>query len=508
MKKLLILLLALLAGQPAWADASCARPTETALYLDSSSTADIDGASHALLALRASLGDSAQGRSVSYGLAYGHPDGIVPDLVQAAERAGASWDSQIMGWVAGLAGAPDWFGTWYAAFLTKAGALPAPDVQAQAAAYARSIDFGRTVLVVAHSSANVDVNAASRALAAQRGAAASQGFGIFAVATTAADVGGSASPYLTNDRDIVQVVAGALPANLVLHHSDGSLATDIARIDADRLETYLSGDYDAQAVLLQGIQQRLAALTAPTPACGQFDYRKQFVSLVAGSYTGSCDGTPTPRIASVGADGLIALPADATDISEPHMSFALYRRFFNDAGAVADARGIALRGLSTSSGGASTGVDWDGTQAFQHASVNLASCDATGTTPQTSIASPVDIAVKASALMGDLRDTFAPGDCVTMDAASGAVAALARQPVWIAGSTLNIGTAAFDLTAQRVSDEVLVDSIDNTDGEPQFAFQSQLSDGTSLNFKYKLFSGLTEFSTLSATGIDLNCKRN
>jgi hypothetical protein len=70
------------------------------------------------------------------------------------------------------------------------------------------------------------------------------------------------------------------------------------------------------------------------------------------------------------------------------------------------------------------------------------------------------------------------------------------------GATLTIGDRVFDLAANLVHEEAVVESVDRTGPEPQFQFGSSYADGSVIYFKYGAFSGITAFLSNS-----LSCRR-
>lgn len=486
------------------APAACLAAQPPLVAFSNSTTTDLKSAAVAAQSLWLALRTTNAAPEVA--LAFNGADGVATSLDTAADTAGAIRDSRVMGWLAGIGGVPDWFSNWFAA------ALRAPDTGADATVamqvrqYAAALRLGRQVLVVGYSTGNVYANAARRALAQQVDADTLAGFGLYAVGTPLADVGGGSEPYLTSDRDLATTVPGALAGNATLQRADGTSAGDVSRYAAQSLNLYLSPDFNLRARLLAGARQALAALHPPAPACGDFDYRKQFVALVAGTYMGLCNGSKDPQPTTVGADGFVAIPAGGVDLTEPHGLLSLRRDLVNEPDSIADQRGVALRSGSSPTATA-TAIDWDRSNRFQQASVSSGSCQAAPGVAPSYLGADADVAAKVGMLMRDYHDAFRAGACSVLDVPAGVAASLPRQALSVAGNVLTVGAKRFDLTANRRGEVAIVESVDDVGDEPQFEFQSTTNDGASILFKYALLSGLTMFSHVRADGASLTCFR-
>jgi hypothetical protein len=305
MKKLLItvtaFLLSLLTSSPALAQQTCAPPQETVIFFGNGVNAEDYEAKESLKLLRTQLTDTYNGQKLSYDLAYNSTYTLWLDLPQSALQLGVQFDSSIAQWLSDTRLALKWFTDWYQTVLSYVPVVIANDVVKHVQSYKSAIAQGKKVLVVSHSQGNFYVNEAKKLLALELTPAQMQNFAIFGVAVPADNVGGAPGPYYTNHRDFIyQVVPGSLPANWTLKRADGSSADNLGALDAHFFNpTYLSLDYDIRPALLTGIQSQLSALQAATAggSCNDANnnYRKHFLSLVAGSYASACN---TPFVAS------------------------------------------------------------------------------------------------------------------------------------------------------------------------------------------------------------------
>ncbi len=475
-----------------------------AIYFANGIATDIESASTSLRLLRRSLDKSLDGKDVRYRLAYNQTGGMAADLLQAAQQAGIQWDSEVFGWLLGRTEAPDWLVRWFTDFLGRNMTDIAPELATHVNRYDRDLRSGTSVLVVAHSQGNFYVNQARQLLAAQLTPVQMRSFGVFAVATPANNVAGAAAPYLTNQRDIISFVPGALPANWTLQRADGTSAEDTPQIRAHLFaDTYLSDNYNIKPTLLQRIHAQVAALPAPAPACA--GYRQAFAALVAGSYQGSCNSSENPQAASIAPGGLFSIPSGSFNVADEHVTFTLYRRLLNEPGFAADNRGVAVGGRSTLAGGGVAVSSWRFDDQFDKMIIDLGVCEKTPEMPDSFLPRTVDIAAKASELMADSRSSFAPTECTTR-AADGAVTSLPRQAVFVGGTTVEIGDFAINLAADRVDEKVGVNSVDlGGTREPNFSFLSERANGGFVFLTYNVYRGITEFSSPLTGGGQLQC---
>jgi hypothetical protein len=492
MKKILSLLIAIFVTA-AHAQETCPPPEEKVLVVFGNGILTTqDGALRSLDVLQEALGPTFNNQKLSYDLAYNYTDGAFLDLLQSTVQVLSQFDSQVMAWLNHIQLAPGWFNNVLQRLYVAAYTVNAPELIDHVAKYEQAIHRGQKVLVVSHSQGNLYVNEARKLLQAVVTDEQMKSFSIFGVATPANNVGGARGPYFTNHRDIILLTLGALPQNWALHHAYGTLADDVARVPAHSfVDTYMSANYDMRPSLILGIEGQLSSLSshkAPAPVCE--NYRKQFIGLLVGSYSGKCNGTVGS--ASLDKNALVSFPNGTVDLSGPNVAVGSVSRQLVNTSNVGDNRGIGLQADEV--GGA-----WSITGDFEQLMRNLLPMDCHRSTdsPSSSIAAPVDIAAKASQLLHGYRGGFPASRCTVLNkATSQYITPAGWQPVAMNGTTLSIGATDYNLTAGRISEFVAITpalSFSPVDYEPQFSFDSQLVDGSHLFFTYKSIKGLRVF---------------
>jgi hypothetical protein len=422
------------------------------------------------------------------------------DLYQSVQQAGLQWNSEIFNWINGIGIAPQWFVDWFKTYYLKATVIVAPELNEHVQKYSRAITSGQKVLVVSHSQGNFYVNEAKKLLTAQLTPQQMQSFGIFGVAVPADNVGGSTGPYYTNHRDFILTVPGSLPANWTLKRADGSSADNVGPIDAHLFNpTYISSDFDIKPVLLAGITAQLAALQSSPATGGGCDdyYRKHFISLVAGNYTGDC-GNPQLEQFVIAPGGTFSAAGKSLDVSGIEAQLNLTQSF--------DANGISIVGGYDGTPANGATAEWLSDGLFKSGGVSpsvptTALCFTTSTklqVPPTYLPSKLDITQDVATLLAGYRRLFPKGTCAAI-ATNGVVTSLNSLPVYMSGTAINYGDASVDLLANRFQEEIFVlpghrAKGNSPDYEPQFSYILTFQGNRRIQLLYKLDSGLTEFS--------------
>lgn len=216
--------------------------------------------------LSLTLGETYNNQNITYELAYNFTAGMFLDLLQSYEQHVNQFRHEFLLWLNNVGVVPDWFNDLMQSLYMKAYQINASELTIHVEKYREAILQGQKVLVVSHSQGNFYVNEARQLLVSGQPKVPMESFGIFAVASPANIVGdGSRASYLTNHRDVILLVPGALPSNWTLHHvSDGKVADDIGRVAAHSfIETYLSPAYDIRPEVIKGIKQELSLLQEP-----------------------------------------------------------------------------------------------------------------------------------------------------------------------------------------------------------------------------------------------------
>jgi hypothetical protein len=461
------------------------------------------GATQSRDLLRFELGDTYNGQTLRYDLAYNKTSGMALDLGQSVLQAGVQFDSQIMGWFNNIGVAPNWFNQWYQQFTVTLTNVIADEVLDHVDKYSAAIRHGQKVLVVAHSQGTFYVNAAKIQLAQQLSPEQMQSFATFGVAVPANNVGGSSSPYYTNHRDIIQYVPGALSPNWTLQRSNGTSADDVGLVQAHLFnDTYISSDFDVRPALLIGIKGQIGGAATPTPSCD--DYRKYFLAPLAGTYPGTCNGSKTA--ASISAEAVALFPNGPVDMSLETVNVGYVLRQIVNTSAFGDNTGI---GLAASGNGNSVGGRWSIDGTFQDLARDGMSCSKTADVPMSTISSPLDIAVRATTVMKNFHTSYPGIKCAWLDKVNSVyLPTPKRVQVSLQGSTLSVGELVLDLTGGRASESVAIPSATSfvpVDFEPQFSYSSTDEAGSLLFFNYKQNKGLTSLrydrptSSLSCT---------
>lgn len=311
--QILTFFLVLISLSPVWAQNSICPilPQQVVVYFGNGINTDRESAERSMTLLGDNLGTTYNNKTIRYDTAYNITDGTLLDLIQAAEQRDVQFDSEVVNWINRLDLAPAWFVSWYQAELERRTFTYAPELDQHVESYRKAIQSGQLVLVVSHSQGNFYVNEAKPLLAQRLSAEQMKRFAIFGVATPASSVGGAAAPYLTNHRDFISLVAGALPANFTLKRATGVSADDVGRISAHYFDdTYMSDNFNVKPVLLQGIRAELDKFETAPPASCVDEVRAYLMGLGRGNYKGYERNDKGDEVqvssATVGQKGVIA----------------------------------------------------------------------------------------------------------------------------------------------------------------------------------------------------------
>jgi len=314
-----------------------------------------ESADASLRILKRTLGDTYNGQTLRYDLAYNRTSGIALDLAQSVAQAGAQFSSQMMGWFNNIGVAPNWFNQWYQRFVMATVNVVADEVADHVDKYAAAIRRGQKVVVVAHSQGNFYVNEAKVQLALQLDAGQMQSFAIFGVAVPSNNVGGNSGPYYTNHQDFIQYVPAALPQNWTLQRSNGTSADDVGLIQAHLFnDTYMSTDFDIRPALLLGIKTQINSLQSPSPSCD--DYWRHQIAFFQGSYKYVYQGTP--KTLQFNADGTV------NPVLKPVIDYTGSPRFTLEAGALNFGAGAYTLSAKRDFGAISDNATWSGDGQF------------------------------------------------------------------------------------------------------------------------------------------------
>lgn len=449
---LFVVLMACLGGAEAGTCPS--HPHQVVVYFGNGINTSPESARRSRDLLRDNLGTTYNDKALRYDTAYNATDGMVDDLKQAAQQAGVQWTSDLANWLIRERRAPPWFNRWHRAQIERFTLGLLPEVDQHVDSYRHAITQGQSVLVVAHSQGNFYANDARRLLQSQLSPEQLRRFAIHGVAVPANNVGGEPGPYLTNHRDFITEVPGALPANFTLRRgAGGASADDVGAIQAHLFnDTYLSDDFNVKQPLLQGLRAVLDRFQAEPPAFCQDEVRAYILGLVGGSYTcfaidDQGDEVPVGQ-ATVGSDGRISVQSkgmfvgpsgQVTDVPSLTLAFDVtHPDVLMDISGPSPAKGFAIsltREYETLQGAdgprplRTADLQWGGAGEFLGFSItegdvsglnqHSVSCDPTKRRPNRQIIQlPDNAQLWAGAmrvLTGPRRLRFESGQCVNMN---------------------------------------------------------------------------------------------
>lgn len=225
--------------------------------------------------LLAAIGGSHNAQAITYDLAYNHTRGTIVDLLQSIDQRiaqeGLRFDRRIMSWLNELGVVPDWLTEINQRLYSAIHIIQASELRDHVAKYREAILQGQKVLLVAHSQGNLYANASFDLLASSQPAIPMQSFGIFGVAAPTSYIAGGGG-YLTNHRDIIQHVPGALGQNWTLRHNNAmsvAVADDVGSFDAHSFsDTYLAPWFNVRSQLQVRIRSALTKLVDPPEIVG------------------------------------------------------------------------------------------------------------------------------------------------------------------------------------------------------------------------------------------------
>lgn len=232
----------------------------------------IEGASASRNELQLALGSQLNDQKIAFDIAYNYKVDWYADFIQSYNQLGNQFDHNFLITLSNAGLMPDWMKTMFQNKILENYIINAPELPAHVEKYKESILRGEKVLVASHSQGNFYVNEAKQLLEASQPSVPMQSFGIFGVATPASTVGGNLEPYITNNKDFINIILNNLPENLTLsliNANQGNENPQIDPIDAHGFtETYLNPKYNARSKLIQGVKSKLTSLIDPPEVIG------------------------------------------------------------------------------------------------------------------------------------------------------------------------------------------------------------------------------------------------
>jgi hypothetical protein len=240
------------------------------------------------------------------------------------------------------------------------------------------------------------------------------------------------------------------------------------------------------------------------------NYRKHFLSLVAGSYASACN---TPFVASaftIDANATFSALGQTVDASGVEAYVFLTQSFAT--GSISSGATSPYSGLNRTAV-----VNWVQSGLYYLGGLELpgvasVSCAGNPLAPAqvapSTIPNKLDITDDVLKLLADKRRVFPKSTCVSYDIASPLVS---NVPVYFTGSVLTYGDKSLDLKANRAFENVTIlpgamaSIASSPDYEPQFRYNVTFGDNALLTLTYKLSSGLSFFSVTPANGAALFC---
>ncbi len=188
-------------------------------------------------------------------LTYNDTDGPFEDLLEVADQILTQYSSQLLLWLHGVGQVPDWLLAWQQKMLLVEYQINASELPAHVEDYRNALHGAEKVLIVAHSQGNLYANQAYELVAKAEPEVFQNSLAIYAVATPANNVAGDGL-HLTNHRDVIQLIPGALAPNWSLWRTISGIADDVGMVAAHSfLNTYLSNEFDVREILLDDIVQ-------------------------------------------------------------------------------------------------------------------------------------------------------------------------------------------------------------------------------------------------------------
>jgi hypothetical protein len=475
-----------------YAQTTCPRPKQdVVIYFGNGIDTSPENAKRSQKTLQESLGTTYNGATLRYDLAYNQTSGIALDLVQSIGQAGIQWSSQVSGWLNNLSLMPDSVNAQFQQLMREISTLNATELGEHVKNYQSDILLGQKVLVVAHSQGNFYVNEAKKLLAQALTAEQMRSFSIYGVAVPANNVGGSNAPYLTNHRDLIRFVPSALPSNWTLRRADGSAADDRGLVEAHSfVDTYMSSDFDIRAPLVIGIKGQITNTLQPALDCD--NYKKYFLGLMAGTYTGTSNRVMCS--VSVGTDGKVIFPSGSVDLSGDNVSFNFLSRQIISTSAFGDNKGIEL---DVSAPAVRVGGSWNlaggAKQLIRSDTPDRCANPAGQETGQ--LAKPLDIAKSAVQLIQSRGEAYSRLSCTLINNATGTRQDFPRPtPAFIEADMLHIGERQYALVGDRVSEFVFIPpatSFSPANYEPQFSLEVRNSLSERILLTYNQFKKIT-----------------
>jgi hypothetical protein len=270
-KSLFLLFISLFLSINAHAQQSCeAAPENYKVIFGNGILTTPEGAATSRNNLRLNLGDSYNGQTITYDLAYNYSNNAFVDLIQSLDQQLTQYTSQALGWLYGVGVVPEWFNTMQQRLHNAEYQINAPELSTHVEKYKEAILQGQKVLLVSHSQGNFYANQAKQIMGSASPAVPMASFAIFGVATPANNVGGASAPYLTNHRDIILLVPGSLASNWTLRNvSNNAAADDRGRVIAHSfVDTYMNPNFDISPAVINGIKLQLSGLQDPPQVVG------------------------------------------------------------------------------------------------------------------------------------------------------------------------------------------------------------------------------------------------
>jgi hypothetical protein len=482
MKKILVALSLLGALSMASAQGTCEAAAQSVnIFFDNGAAVSLESARTSLAQLRSAIGDSQNGQKITYSVAYNKSVGVAKLLITSSTQEGIEWNSQVMGWFNGVGVAPIWFSKWYQNYLLSATTVNVSDVSEHADQFSRAIVNGQKVMVVAHSQGNYYVNEAKSTMQKTLPSEKMQSFSVFGVGVPTSNVAGNSGPYLTNHRDFIQTVAGALPQNWTLRGSDVKATQDLDAVKAHSFtDTYMSTNFDARAAIVAGVTSKLGQTMQPARDCSI--YRRAMLSMVEGSYA-TCKGPFI--ITQTGATGI-----HRKDFSIKYVELPLDE------------------GLQLIGGGGDTlqlfalhpeyifAYSWNKEGVFRETiPTTLVGCsdEDIANVPETKLKAPIEMTRTMMGLM-DKKIQYFYNSCFI-----GGKRLTGLTVVEISGTTIKIGNSSWDFGSDLKFESVSTNPPPSTNKDPGFFFHNTDNSKRVLQMAYRNTTGLQSFVILDTT---------
>jgi hypothetical protein len=306
------------------------------------------------------------------------------------------------------------------------------------------------------------------------------GFSVFGIAVPSNNVAGEVQSHLTNHRDFIRFLPGALPQNWTLKRSNGDSVENIGVIQAHSfVDTYMSKNFDSRAAVVSNVHKKLKTIQQPTADC--MIYRSAILSMVEGVYS-TCN---EPKVVTrTGATGLINSRPAYVDLTATNYPLSL-GVFFPD--------GLALLWAGGRQGGVSLG--WNAQGIYSDSGE---SCGDGTFVPYSRTKEPFQITQNMMKLI-DKKVHYFFNSCWVKGANGKAQPLSGVVPVLVSETTIHLRNLHWNMAANLTFEsahDAVGSGMEPSDLDPGFFLVSDDANKKKIFLEYRYSKGLRRFSVL------------